>query len=404
MALKFNIKLLREKLKSSLQNGLKNVFLITAAFVCSFLFLELLYLDKTNVIETAGAHNVIELPHEDFLREITPITASLPPPILKTIPSSVEDNSKSNIDIQFLQKEAIKDLVKKEISYDIQTQAADIFSNIDKMDVDAFENLYEEELPNDVIDNKVEDIAPPFNNKQIKDIAVKVTHKPPYFGSEPVIAIVIDDMGINVARTRDISALEAPITAAFLTYARHLPQQIAASQQTGQEIMIHVPMEPQKNVDVAPDVLTTKMSREDIQVKLLAMLDKFENVKGINNHMGSKLTEDYDRMKAVMEILKEKNLFFLDSKTSSKSQAERAAQDLQIKYAHRHVFLDNENNLEYIKKQLNLTERLARKNGYAIAIGHPKSQTFQALKEWLPTLPEHKIKLVHLSKIVDKLN
>ena len=120
--------------------------------------------------------------------------------------------------------------------------------------------------------------------------------------------------------------------------------------------------------------------------------------------MGSKLTEDYNRMKTVMETLKEKGLYFLDSKTSPKSKAEMAAKDSGIAYAHRHIFLDNQNDKAYILGQLSKVERLADKNGYAIAIGHPKTQTYAALKEWLPTVDKKGIKIIPLSVAIKILN
>ena len=134
------------------------------------------------------------------------------------------------------------------------------------------------------------------------------------------------------------------------------------------------------------------------------MLKKFKNIRGINNHMGSQFTEDRGRMTYVMDVLKENNLFFLDSKTSAKSVGRNVAREKRVAYAHRHVFLDNENKVEYVNKQLRLAEKIARRNGYVVAIGHPKSATYQALKEWLPGLSEKNIKLVHMSEIVKVLN
>ena len=300
-------------------------------------------------------------------------------------------------------RQNIADIVKQDISFNVNAPTEAMFAELERLDM--LEGLYEEELPNDIIEAETPDPKLiHINNKKIKDIKIEIGKKPPYFGKQPVIAIVIDDMGISVKRTADIASLQAPITASFLTYAHHLQQQVDKAHLSGQEIMIHVPMEPQKHIDVAPDMLTTQMSGEEIKQNLQMMLDKFENVKGINNHMGSKLTEDEERMMAVMEVLKDKGLFFLDSKTSAKSRAESAAKKSKVDYAHRHVFLDNENDFNYIIGQLHLTEKLARKNGYAIAIGHPKSQTFAALKEWVPTLDKQKIKLVHLSEIVKTLN
>lgn len=95
-------------------------------------------------------------------------------------------------------------------------------------------------------------------------------------------------------------------------------------------------------------------------------------------------------MSYVMDILREKGLFFLDSKTSAKSVGKTVAEKYKVPYAHRHVFLDNENDFDYIMRQLEASERLARRNGYAVAIGHPKSQTYKALKKWLESLIKKK--------------
>lgn len=260
------------------------------------------------------------------------------------------------------------------------------------------DKLYEEELPDDIIEPVI------MSNNRVKDIKIIPSRKPVYFGKEPAIVIVIDDMGISQKRTSDIASLKYPLTTAFLTYGKNLEQQVQNSVAAGQEIMLHTPMEPFSKADVAPDVLTTQMTNEEIQKNLKIMLQKFPNIKGINNHMGSKLTEDYERMKAVMAVLKERGLFFLDSKTSPKSRAEKAAADIGIQYAHRHVFLDNNNDKAYVLGQLAKAESLARKNGYVIAIGHPKTETYAALKEWLPKLKKKRIQLVHLSRVIDVLH
>lgn len=270
---------------------------------------------------------------------------------------------------------------------------------------------YEEELPQNVIDDFWEKDHTQeagyrinLNHKNIKEIEVSVKHKPIYFGSKPLIAVVIDDMGINRRRTKDISSLKAPLTASFLTYGQSLNEQVAEAFASGHEIMIHVPMEPKKATNLAPDTLTVQMDETEIKSGLNKMLSLFDKVKGINNHMGSRFTEDRERMGYVMDVLNENHLFFLDSKTSSRSVGKAVAKENGVDYVHRHVFLDNENKLDYVLKQLDVTEKIARKNGYAIAIGHPKSQTFKALKLWLPTLNDKNVKLVHLSKIVKLQN
>ena len=237
------------------------------------------------------------------------------------------------------------------------------------------DRLYEEELPDDIIDEPVV-----IKNQKMKNMHILPAHKPPYWGKTPKVVLIIDDMGISRKRTADITTLHYPLTAAFLTYGKNLRQQVESAQKAGHEIMLHTPMEALGRVEAAPDVLTTQMTPEEIKRNFEAMLDKFPGIRGINNHMGSKLTEDFDRMSVIMQVLKARNMFFLDSKTSAKSRAEEAAAAAGIAYAHRHVFLDNNNDKAYILGQLDKVERLAKKNGYAIAIGHPKSKTYVAVK------------------------
>ena len=261
------------------------------------------------------------------------------------------------------------------------------------------DQLYEEELPDDIIDETII-----IKKGKLKNFNLVPSHKPPYWGTVPKIVIIIDDMGISAKRTADISGLSYPLTVAFLSYGKNLTSQMEKSYQSGQEVMLHTPMEAFSKVEEAPDVLTTKMSLAEIRDNFEAMLNKFPSVRGVNNHMGSKLTEDIDRMKVIMEVLKERNMYFLDSKTSSKSRAEEAASSVGIAYAHRHVFLDNNNDKAYVLGQLRQVERLAKKNGYAIAIGHPKSQTYEALKEWLPQIQAKGFELIHLSDAIKVLN
>lgn len=257
-------------------------------------------------------------------------------------------------------------------------------------------NLYEEDLPHNII---VESGI----HKDIKEIKVEPTQKPPYFET-PLVAIVIDDMGINKKRTKDISSLNFPLTSSYLTYADDLKVQIESSKKSGHEIIAHIPMEAKSNVNTAPDVLTVAMNDEDVISNLNKMIDKFDDINGINNHMGSKFTENKEKMYDVMEVLGERNLFFLDSRTSNKSAAKDAADKFNVSYANRNIFLDNENDLAYIVGQLRATEKVAVKKGYAIAIGHPKSQTYLALKQWLPEVEKRGLKVVHLSEIIGILN
>ena len=223
---------------------------------------------------------------------------------------------------------------------------------------------------------------------------------------EPLIAVVVDDMGINRKRTLDIISLQASLTSSFLTYGQTLDKFAASAEAAGHEIMIHAPMEPKVKANLAPDTLMADMTEEQIERRFEEMLAKFNDIKvsGINNHMGSKFTEDKERLGYVMNILKQRGMFFLDSKTTASSKGKELAVADGVDYAARDVFLDNENDYAYIMKQLEKTEKIAKKKGFAVAICHPKSQTYLALKDWLNTLPDKGVKLVHVSEIIAATN
>jgi len=129
-------------------------------------------------------------------------------------------------------------------------------------------------------------------------------------------------------------------------------------------------------------------------------LDQTDKVVGINNHMGSRFTSDLEGMQTVTEVLNERGLLFLDSVTSGSSVAHTAAEDAGIPFAVRNVFLDHEDDLASIKRQLRATESVAKRTGVAIAIGHPRDKTLEALGEWLPTLSERGFQLVPISAVV----
>ena len=367
---------------------LKGLHLLAAVFiVCMLLIYFSLKKEINNQADTTNkevvSQSVSISPYEEFCANNKDISCGS---IESFIAEDYDEYGKVILSEHIEKKQTISELVSG--NGDINIHPEDMNKLLD--------HIYEEKLPDDIIDETTKEKS--------KDIKVLPAKKPPYFGKQKAIVIVIDDMGISLKRTADIISLKAPITASFLTYGRKLDEQIKNSLQSGHEIMVHVPMEAQTAVDAAPDVLTTKMSLKEIRNNMIEMLKKFKDIKGINNHMGSKLTEDYGRMKEVMETLKEKGLYFLDSKTSPRSKAETAAQNVGIAYAHRHVFLDNQNDKAYILGQLAKVERLASKNGYAIAIGHPKSQTYEALKEWLPTLENKGMRLIHLSNAIKILN
>ncbi|MGY8959653.1 MAG: divergent polysaccharide deacetylase family protein, partial [Alphaproteobacteria bacterium] len=129
-------------------------------------------------------------------------------------------------------------------------------------------------------------------------------------------------------------------------------------------------------------------------------LSRFDGFTGINNHMGSRFTAWPDGMEIVLQTLNERGLLFLDSLTNTRSIGPALARVFKTPFAVRDVFIDHDRTDEFIIKQLALTERLARRNGHAIAIGHPHDLTVNRLKQWLATVESRGFTLVPVSAII----
>lgn len=225
----------------------------------------------------------------------------------------------------------------------------------------------------------------------------------PSANGRPMIAIVIDDLGVDKAGARKIVSLPGPITTAWMTYADNVAAQARAARAAGHELIIHMPMEPlNSSIDSGPDVLKTSMTPEQVRAQVRHGFKQFDGYVGINNHMGSKFTANPEGMRIVIDELRSRGLLWLDSKTSPKSVGAKLAEQAGIPFAERHVFIDNTETVPAVLHQLAETEKIARKLGYAIAIGHPHDATYQALKQWLPTLEGKGLVLVPLSAIVRK--
>ena len=228
-----------------------------------------------------------------------------------------------------------------------------------------------------------------------------IAFAPPPVGA-PIIAIVIDDMGVDRKRSRHMwEDVPGPLTLSFMTYAGDLPQQTKAARARGHELMLHMSMEPSNpTIDAGPNVLMTSMGDGELNNLVEWGLDRFDGFVGVNNHMGSRFTEDAHAMGVVLEKVKNRGLLFLDSRTSPKSVGSRVARKLGMAALDRNVFLDNDNDVAHVLKQLNELERLARKRGVAIAIGHPRDATIEVLKTWIPEAIDRGLAIVPLSGVM----
>jgi polysaccharide deacetylase 2 family uncharacterized protein YibQ len=214
------------------------------------------------------------------------------------------------------------------------------------------------------------------------------------------VAIIIDDIGYRLDSGLKAARFPAPLTLAILPFSPNGRKLAALGFLEGKTIMMHVPMSNIQQTQLEPGGLTEQMDKATLISALRNSLTTIPYVTGINNHMGSRLTQLPQTMNWVMEELKQQDLFFIDSRTTADSCAWSAAQKHQLPTNKRDVFLDNERSPEAINKQLDQLILLARKNGSAVAIGHPYPETMAALKERIPQLNRQGITLVPIDQLL----
>ncbi len=224
-------------------------------------------------------------------------------------------------------------------------------------------------------------------------------------GERPAIAIVLDDLALNLPNTRKAIDLPAPLSMAFMTYGYDLERLTRSAKEAGHELLVHMPMEPRdRSTDPGPNVLTTGMSEADLAHRIDWGLSRFEGYVGINNHMGSRFTASAREMAQVMAALKQRGLMFLDSQTVSDSVGGQVAEASGVPFARRDVFIDNTPEAARIRAQLKKLERLASRRGYAVGIGHPYSETIEVLEAWIPEAKARGFVFVPISNIVGRTN
>ena len=214
------------------------------------------------------------------------------------------------------------------------------------------------------------------------------------------IAIVIDDIGYKSSDKRLLD-LDAKLTYAVLPHTPLGYQYAKDAVQSNREVIIHLPMQANKNNRLlGPGALTHEMTKQEYQQTLLSALEDIPFAIGVNNHMGSLLTRQEEPMAWTMELLRQHQLFFLDSKTTRHSKIEAVADQYGVDSLARNIFLDHDRNKQAIERQFRRLVRIAKKHGQAIAIGHPYSETREVLEQQLARLSEMNVELVPLSHLL----
>lgn len=244
--------------------------------------------------------------------------------------------------------------------------------------------------------------APPAHKKESTTRAPAPGKATETETGSPQLAIIIDDMGGSLAEARSLAAINVPLTFAIIPELRSDKEVATFAASRKIETMIHIPMQskgwPARRLEA--NGLLVGMDADEVRGRVTRFVQRFPGAVGVNNHMGSEFTEQEDQMTTVLQILKNNDLFFIDSITSPHSAGVRVAQKLGVRSARRNVFLDNEQERGYILGQLNQAVKQARKNGSAIAICHPHPATIAALAAALPELAGQGVRLVPASHLV----
>lgn len=214
------------------------------------------------------------------------------------------------------------------------------------------------------------------------------------------IAIVIDDWGYNLDNLNLLETITYPLTLSVLPdlpYSKTIAQDAI---EKGLEVILHLPMEPHEKYRLEKNTILTSMDEPTIIGILNKDLASLGEVKGVSNHMGSKSTEDIKTMGIVFKELKKKGIYFLDSFVSGNSICLTLARKMQVAFAKRDVFIDNQNNPDNIKSQVYKLKVKARVYGQAIGIGHDRKVTLEVLKEVMPELEKEGYRFVLVSELV----
>jgi len=231
------------------------------------------------------------------------------------------------------------------------------------------------------------------------------------FSAEPAlkktsfISIIIDDLGYRLHDDLRAVALPGPVVCAIMPHAPYSTQLAQLAHKQGKDIILHQPLEAlQKNDNLGPGALTLEMTEQEFTRTFNSNMDSVPHLIGINNHMGSLLTQHPGHMGWLMKMIKQRNLIFIDSITSDNSIAAMIAFEKNIPYLERDIFFDNVQNISAIRKQFKKLIKIARIRGTAVGIGHPYPQTMDVLSRAIQELDTTSVKLVDLKTLHEKQN
>ena len=361
------------RLNSSL-NSKKRPFSVTRAFLAVFVLVMLAWLAALMMIKEEPQAKKANLAQNNNTQKIHELLES------KKKKSSVLDEQNSSQKIsQKISKdnkianiyEEISDEKLKEFSKKLQEQKEEFIAktaieqNISEQNASKEQSTFE----------KTAEQAPKYSYSANSHSKLK-SHKAPNGG--PKLAIIMDDISTN-AHVSELKKLSIKVTPSIFPPEKQHPKTAELAKEFS-VYMVHLPLQALNYTNEKANTLRTGDSKEKISQRIKDIKNDFKGVKYINNHTGSGFTSDFKSTLALLDELKNSEIYFIDSLTTNKSTVLDASKKLGLKYAYRDVFLDNEQNVSKILKMINNAVAVAKKDGVAIAICHPYKSTFEALK------------------------
>lgn len=365
-----------------------------------------IYEDMSQIWQQAGLNTVenLQVPQQALEKKIEQVLNEtqqvLPSDIFTLIKESDALHSPSSQSVTVAPTVKRAFTLSKQFDTGIKSEVV----NPEKTDQNVDQFLYPEQqqyahipLPAKKPDSLISGYQEPETNRRLPAIKERDTS----VGPLKKLAIVIDDLGMDRLHTGQVIDLPAPLTLAFLPYAQNIEGYLKRASTKNHEIIIHFPMQPKGNANPGPHALNVSMTTDALYREILWNFSQFPGFAGINNHMGSLFTENEALLSYVMSEVARRDVYFLDSRTTSKSKGQKLAKEYGARFAQRDVFLDNIRSLEAINKQIRLADRILQKYGKVIVIGHPYAVTITALRQWIDRLPEN-VSLVPVSQLVKK--
>ena len=360
----------RNSSRNSSLNSKKRPFSVTRAFLAVFVLVMLAWLAALMMIKEEPQAKKANLAQNNNTQKIHELLES------KKKKSSVLDEQNSSQEISKDNKianiyEEISDEKLKEFSKKLQEQKEEFIAknvieqNISEQNASKEQSTFE----------KTAEQAPKYSYSANSHSKLK-SHKAPNGG--PKLAIIMDDISTN-AQASELKKLSIKVTPSIFPPEKEHPKTAELAKEFS-VYMVHLPLQALNYTNEKANTLRTGDSKEKISQRIKDIKKDFKGVKYINNHTGSGFTSDFKSTLALLDELKNSEIYFIDSLTTNKSTVLDASKKLGLKYAYRDVFLDNEQNVSKILKMINNAVAVAKKDGVAIAICHPYKSTFEALK------------------------